>query len=122
MGVLSKIDWAQLERYCVYFIRWQECEVFIAKNGMTYPVKSDDPKRYVGKLAAKEGQTAVAVIGFEEYPQVKESHRLDKALKQIEASFGLTPSARTRLTVPDLVPADDAGGHGGKNRFFGTVG
>lgn len=100
MGLLAVADWAALERYAVYFVRWRECERFIAEQGATYAIKSDSGKKgYVGKVAATESKPASFVLGFAEYPQVKESHRLDKALKQIETSFGLTPSARARLTV-----------------------
>ena len=102
MGVLSKADGRQLERYSVFFVRWRECEDFVAINGVTYPMKSDNPTCYVGKLP--DGS---AVVGFVEYPQVRESHRLDKALKQIEASFGLTPSARARLKCIGEPEADD---------------
>lgn len=113
MGLLSKTDGYQLERYATYFVRWRECEEFIAKNGISYPIKSDDPACYVGKLPGSE----TAIVGFVEYPQVRESHRLDKALKQIEANFGLTPSARTRITIGDQREPE-----AGKARFFKTVG
>ncbi len=96
MGVLTKVDGGQIERYCVYFVRWRQCEEHIAKHGISYPLKSDDPTCFVGRLPDGE-----AVVGFVEYPQVRESHRLDKALKQIEAGFGLTPSARTRIASGD---------------------
>lgn len=97
MGVLTTADGSQVERYCVMFVRWRECEAFIAKHGISYPVKAaaDDAKTYMGHLP----ESGEAVVDFREYPQLRESHRLDKALKQIEASFGLTPSARSRITV-----------------------
>lgn len=109
MGLLTVADGQQLLRYAVYVCRWWECEAFIAKNGVTYAIKSDDPNYYMARLP-----NGTAVLGLQEFPHVKESHRLDKALKQIEASFGLTPSARTRLHVPQAAnPADDR-----KARFF----
>jgi len=97
MGVLATIDGHQLERYCVYFCRWRACEEFIARNGISYPIKSDDATYY----AVRMPNTTTAVIGFAEHPQLKESHRLDAALKHIESQFGLTPAARTRLTVTE---------------------
>jgi len=93
MGVLAKNDWPQLERYCVYLERWRRCEKQIAKEGMDYATEDL----------------------VKEHALLRESHRLDKALKQIEANFGLTPSARTRLTV---VPGPAAEPAGGKSRFF----
>ena len=110
MSLLTKADSSQLERYCVYFVRWRECESFIAKNGMTYPVKADEPTCYVGSLSSGE-----YVVGFAEYPQLKESHRRDHALKQIEASFGLTPAARSRITCGSGQTTTDTL----KSKFFG---
>lgn len=109
MGVLTKVDGNQLERYCIFLVRWRECEAFIAKSGQTYAMKSDDPSCYVGKIP-----DGTAIVGFVDYPQVKESHRLDKALKQIEQSFGLTPSARTRISTAPREEADADG----KGRFY----
>jgi len=95
MMLLTHADAHQLERYVVYFCRWRACEEFIARNGISYPMKSDDPTYYAVRLP----NSNTAVIGFVEHPQLKESHRLDAALRHIEANFGLTPSSRSRLTV-----------------------
>jgi len=78
LGLLYKIDGWQIERYAKFFCRWRKMEAFIAKNGISY-----------------ESMGAV-----KEFPEVKETHRLDKAMKQIEQSFGLQPSARSRITKP----------------------
>jgi P27 family predicted phage terminase small subunit len=120
MELLTIADWGQLERYCWYWLRWRACEEFIARNGMSYPIKSDSPTYYVAKI---DHNSSAALIGFAEYPQVSESHRLDKALKQIEANFGLSPSARTRLSVESPLQLQgirtrDRGGACGKSRFF----
>jgi hypothetical protein len=60
-------------------------------------------KRVVGK---GENET-VEVIGFQPFPEANERHRLEKCLHQLEAEFGLTPAARTRIRVekPTEVPA-----------------
>lgn len=83
IGLLYKIDGWQIERYAKFFCRWRQCEAFIAENGISYLAES----------------------GWKEYPELKESHRLDKALKQIELVFGLQPSARSRITKPSVAPA-----------------
>jgi P27 family predicted phage terminase small subunit len=115
MGLATTADGAQLERYAIYLVRWRACETFLAAKDAEhaakghvvppgcYPVWSDDADTYVSATTA-----GVCIVGFVEYPAVRESHRLDLALKQIEASFGLTPSARARLTVggADNGPAD----------------
>ena len=83
IGLLTAIDGRALARYCQYWARWWECENFISKYGMTYPIKD------------KQG----AVLGMAEFPQVKRSQALSQTLSKLEAEFGLTPSARTRITV-----------------------
>lgn len=93
MGVLTHADGCQLERYAVYYCRWRDCEGFIAKYGISFSVKNEEPGNYIVKV-----ETGDPVVAFVEYPQVKESHRLHNALRQIEMNFGLTPSARARLT------------------------
>lgn len=83
MDLLTRADGANLERYCKFLLRWRECEAFIAANGVAYVEKGS----------------------WKEYPQVRETHRLHKALKDIEDRFGLTPSARTRVqTLGDSGP------------------
>lgn len=114
MGVLAKIDGGVIERYCVYFARWRECEEFIAKNGLTYTLKSEEQSQFVGRM--KDG---LLLVKFVEYPQVKESHRLDRALKQFEDRLGLSPSARSRLVATQQ---EDSHEPSGKGRFFKTVG
>jgi P27 family predicted phage terminase small subunit len=109
MGVLAKTDGNLLERYCVYFVRWRDCEDFIAKNGVSYALKGEEGAQFVGRMS-----DGVLVVKFVEYPQLKESHRLDQALKQIEDRFGLSPSARSRVSA---LPGDD-GIEDPKAKFF----
>lgn len=116
MCVLTTVDGAQLERYCVYYLRWRECESFLAQHGLTYMLRSDDPYCYIGR----KGEDGSAFVRFVEYPQVKESHRLHDALRKIEANFGLTPAARARLRTSDEAP--ESGDDEGKARFFRPVG
>src|SRR5205085_1113785 len=81
---------AQLERYCVYYLRWRQREAHLARHGLTYPAKSDDPTYYAIRLPG--GPTAV--IRFQECPAAKESHRLHQALAAIQAQFGPTPAGQ----------------------------
>lgn len=130
MGLASKADGAMIERYCRFFVRWRKCEEFIAKNGMTYPVKcpgdrnGGPPKSgYVGELRV-EGRPIEYLIGWEEYPQLRESHRLHKSLKDVEDRFGLTPAARTRVQSmsengPRLHNGEETGGDSSESYFFG---
>jgi P27 family predicted phage terminase small subunit len=84
MKVLTVADQEAFARYCVTLARWREAEEFLAKHGDTYPVKIDGE-----------------VVGFKNYPQVRVADRLATQLGRMEQSFGLTPSARARIEVPN---------------------
>jgi P27 family predicted phage terminase small subunit len=95
MNVLTRADGIALERYVRQLVRWRACESFVAKNGICYPLKADaakPPTAYIGRLPSGE-----YVVDWVEYPQVRECHRLHKALKDAEDRFGLSPAARTRI-------------------------
>ncbi len=109
MQVLTKADWAQLERYVVQFVRWRKAIAFLDKKEKEhgdqvpygcYPMfQNVDPADTPKYVAPVRGNTYLA--GYAEYPTVRQIVALDKALKQIEANFGLTPSARTRIWAMD---------------------
>ena len=77
MGVVSKVDTFTLERYCSEYVRWRKAARFLHENGDTYMI----------------GQY------WKLYPQVRVAADLSAALGRIEDRFGLTPSARTRISV-----------------------
>ena len=83
MGVLTKIDGNALIRYCRYWSRWRKAEDWIEKHGEMYPIKDE----------------AGRVRCFQQWPQVAVSHKLCHELTRIEAEFGMTPSARTRIHI-----------------------
>ena len=85
MGVLSRIDENALARYCQLWSRWRTAEEFITKHGVMYPLKDND------------GQTKC----FQQWPQVAIAHKLSLQLTRIEQEFGMTPSARARLHIPN---------------------
>ncbi|MCC7387326.1 MAG: phage terminase small subunit P27 family [Phycisphaerales bacterium] len=84
MKVLSKIDGNALARYCELWVEWQTALAFVRKHGSTYPIK--------------DGNGKIKSLG--QFPQVAQIHKLSLALSRLEAEFGLTPSARTRINVP----------------------
>jgi phage terminase small subunit len=86
-GLLCRIDGPQLERYCRFFIRWRRIENEIDER-ITQAGGS------VFAMLAKN-ELRAAIRGLQ-----AESRRLDQALKEIEARFGMTPSDRVRLSVP----------------------
>lgn len=100
-GILATCDGGQLERYCVYFVRWVEIEKAIAKLG-------DD------MLAiAHNAKSKPLFDGL-----FKQSLKLDSALKQVEREFHLTPSARARVGLMNaLGTAVASAADKGKERY-----
>ncbi len=66
------------------WVEWRTALAFVRKHGSTYPIK--------------DGNGKVKALG--QFPQVAQIHKLSLALSRLEAEFGLTPSARTRINVP----------------------
>lgn len=99
MGVLTRIDRNALTRYCQLWSRWKKAELFIQKHGDTYPLKDDQ-----GKIKC-----------LQQFPQVAIAHKLAAALTRLEQEFGMTPSARSRIQVPEGL---DASNRTDKARFF----
>lgn len=99
MGVLYRIDRNAVARYCARFVRYRECEQFIAKHGETYPIKN--------------GRGEVVVM--KTFPQAKMVNQIATILIHLEREFGMTPSARASITLPKSPSADQ---NDGKAKFF----
>ncbi len=84
MGVLTKIDGNALARYCQLWSRWRKAEEFIRDHGDSYLAKDSEGK----------------VKGLKCYPQVRMANQLAEQLLRLESHFGMTPSARSRIEVP----------------------
>lgn len=83
MGVLDKIGGKALTRYCRFWSRWKKAEEFIQKHGECYPIKDEHGKlRYM-----------------QQFPQVSISNQLAQRLAGLEADFGMTPAARSRIRI-----------------------
>lgn len=82
MGILTTADGHQLERYARLYVSWQRAQAvldsFETPEAMAEAWGSDKSRPIIRNATAT-------------------SLRLDTALKQIEASFGMTPSARARI-------------------------
>jgi len=101
-GILATCDGGQLERYCVYFVRWHDIEVALGKLGDNV-------------LAIAHGKDTGPLFD----KMLKQSLKLDSALKQVEREFHLTPSARARVGLMNaLGEAVKTDGNKGKARFF----
>lgn len=98
-GLLTRLDQNALARYATLWIRYRKAEEFIAKHGDTYVVHGrPGPNGEPGEPTLKT------------YPQWRHALSLAQELVRLEREFGLTPSARTRLSVEVTVqesPAQD---------------
>ncbi|MCX5658410.1 MAG: phage terminase small subunit P27 family [Planctomycetota bacterium] len=83
MGCLTRIDANALARYCRLWARWRKAEAFIDKHGEVYSLKDD-----VGKTRC-----------VQQWPQVAIANKLTQQLSRLEAEFGMTPSARSRIQI-----------------------
>lgn len=85
MGVLTMIDADALANYCDTWSRWKRAVLFLQKNGDVYTIKDDEGKvKYIQQL-----------------PQVAIARNLLAVLNRYQQEFGLTPAARSRLTIAE---------------------
>ena len=80
LGILTEIDMAAFAGYCQAYARWKEAEEFISQHGTI--VKT--PSGY-----------------WQQVPQVSIAQTYLKILNKFCEQFGLTPSARSRITAND---------------------
>lgn len=84
MRVLSVADEFALARYVSTWVQWRKAQAFVDRHGTSYGLKDGNGR----------------VKCFAPFPEVGMLSRLSVALSRMEAEFGLTPSARTRINVP----------------------
>ena len=92
-GVLTDIDRNMLAKYCqsmAYYM--QDCEFLNTKKTSTYAILDD--KGNIKYMA--------------QYPQVASARNNAKLIMQLGAELGLSPSSRTRISLPYKVPDADA--------------
>lgn len=106
MGVMTRVDGDALGRYCVMWKMWRDALAFVRENGMSYVTKDKD-----GKPA-----------GARAWPQVKIANQLATQLLRLEQEFGLTPAARSRISVEAVAPQTERKKDMGKSRFFTVSG
>lgn len=86
LGILSEVDGAALAGYCQCYARWAQCEKRLEKKGLTFTT----PSGYV-----------------QQRPEVSMAQKYLQLVKAFCAEFGLTPSSRSRIELPDPDEDDD---------------
>ena len=87
LGVVTKLDRNLLTRYCQTWSRWRQAEEHIQKHGDVITLYQEDEKG--NKM----------VVDIKDNPKLKIAKTLSDQLLKMEVQLGLTPSARSRITV-----------------------
>lgn len=78
IGVLTQVDASAFAGYCQAYARWKEAEEFLSKHGTIFKT----PSGYIQQV-----------------PQVSIAQTYLKIMKDFCSEFGLTPAARSRISV-----------------------
>lgn len=109
LGLLSEIDHAALEAYCVEYERWCEAERQVRELGlMCLPPEKPNAETLFGKTGPHVSQ-----LVWNPYLAIA-SKSMERMLKLL-AEFGMTPSSRARLSGSKPEQSD-----GSEAFFFGA--
>ena len=89
MQVLTHADVHALARYCDAYVLWIATCHFLNENGLAYIIYETD----------EIGNETNQIRMVKKYPQADCYLKLSALLSRYEQEFGLTPSARSRITV-----------------------
>jgi P27 family predicted phage terminase small subunit len=92
MRVVSPVDAVSLAQLAEYLARWKKATAALAKYGEVIPTRDDAGK----------------VIGFRRSPYVAMQIEYGLMLRRLMSEFGLTPSARARLSNDDAQAQTEA--------------
>lgn len=95
LRVVSEIDADALARYCDALVKWRRAAVFLEGHpALVYPLRGPETAEHPnGRL-----------LGMIPYPQNTLYEKYARILDRLEQSFGLTPSARTRIAAQHESP------------------
>ncbi len=91
IGIMTKVDGAALEGLCVAYARAVEADKVLAREGLTVDVKKE--------IDDGDGRKKLVTVMTYQRPEVAISHNCWRRYKEFCAEFGLTPSARGKLSV-----------------------
>jgi len=80
LGLLTQIDRLALAGYCQAYARWRQAEEVLEQKGLTFTT----PNGYI-----------------QQRPEVAIAQRNLQAVRAFCGEFGLTPSSRGRISLPD---------------------
>lgn len=88
-GILTSVDRAALEAYCVAYARWQAAEKLIEEKGLTVATVNRDG----GKMIRKNPAVGIAEDSM-------------KIMRSFASEFGMTPSSNCSMNVTRQEPRD----------------
>ena len=91
MNLLFKLDVSALARYCRLWSRWRQAEDFLTEHGQVHIRHAEDG----------------SVLPMTAFPQTRIASDLAAHLIRLEQQFGLTPSARSSIEIPEAPTTDD---------------
>jgi len=96
IGLLTQCDMAVLAGYCQSYARWQQAEMVIETEGMTYEalVVHPDDKAHKGG-----DQPEVLSTTWKPRPEVAIARAEKQAMLRYMTELGLTPSSRARIVL-----------------------
>ena len=86
LGLLGKIDRAAVAGYCQAWARWEKAERILSKHGLTKTLKN-------GYIMPR--------------PEVAIAHKYLGMVKAFCSEFGMTPSARGRMSIAKMKEKDE---------------
>lgn len=100
MGLLGAVDANALTRYCSTWVRWRQSVQLLEKSGEVTVYKDEN-----GKAKSVQPSAFASIV-----------RGLSEELSRMEAAFGMTPSARSRIEVAPPARAAET-----KSRFFDDI-
>lgn len=91
LKLLTKADIDLLANYCICYARKRDADKFIRDHGLSYPIKAED-----GRIKC-----------LQQFPHVNISRDMAVLMMQIGDRLGMSPSSRSRISVPEWNPSDE---------------
>jgi len=89
LGLLTELDRVAFAGYCQNYGKWVEAEEFLKEKGTTYGYSKKDD----------DGKTIAVYIT--QFPQVAIARKCMEQIIKLCAEFGMTPSSRGRMSLPN---------------------
>lgn len=88
-GLARSVDVIALARYCEMLARYIRLTQWLWANEHLYALRAEP----------KKGRKTGRIISLREHPNVEAQRKLNKMMIVLEREFGMTPAARTRITI-----------------------